>query len=105
MQLAPVIAARMSTGIPTGHALLHSAQPAQAGPARSIRSGAKYTSYHPYAIKGDTQFAGDLAQVAQTITGTKTNVHTGDLTLAHTQLETIRPVFQGIFKRNDSSIR
>lgn len=65
---------------------------------------AKYTSYRPYAIKGDAQFAGDLAQVAQTITSTKTNVHTGDLTLAHTQLETIRPVFQDIFKRNGFSM-
>jgi len=36
---------------------------------------AKYTSYHPYAIKSDTQFDGDLAQVAQTIAGTNTIVH------------------------------
>jgi len=65
---------------------------------------AKYISYHPYAIKGDAQFAGDLADVAQTIVSTSTNVHTGDLTLAHKQLETIRPVFQDIFKRNDFSM-
>jgi hypothetical protein len=62
---------------------------------------AKYTSYHPYAIKGDGQFDGDLGDVAQTIADTNTNIHTGDLALAHTQLETIRPVFQDIFKRND----
>jgi len=65
---------------------------------------AKYTSYHPYAIKGDTQFDGDLAQVTQTITGTNTNVHSGDLAQAHKQLETIRPVFQDIFNRNDFSM-
>jgi hypothetical protein len=65
---------------------------------------AKYSSYHPYVIKGDAQFAGDLAQVAQTIVGTNTNVHTGDLALARKQLETIRPVFQDIFKRNDFSM-
>lgn len=65
---------------------------------------AKYTSYHPYAIKGDAQFNHDLADVAQTITGTGTKVHTGDLALAHKQLETVRPAFQEIFKRNGFSM-
>lgn len=65
---------------------------------------ARYTSYHPYAIKGDAQFDGDLADVAQTIAGTAAEVHTGDLALAHKQLETVRPVFQAIFKRNGFSM-
>ena len=45
-----------------------------------------------------------MAQVTQTITGTNTNVHSGDLAQAHKQLETIRPVFQDIFNRNDFSM-
>lgn len=65
---------------------------------------AKYASYHPYAIKGDTRFDGDLADVAQTIAGTGADVHAGDLALAHKQLETVRPTFQEIFKRNGFSM-
>lgn len=65
---------------------------------------AKYTSYHPYAIKGDAQFDSDLADVAQTIAGTAAEVHDGDLALAHKQLETVRPAFQAIFKRNGFSM-
>ena len=65
---------------------------------------AKYTSFHPYAIKGDAQFDRDLAGVAQTIAGTDANVHSGDLALAHKQLETVRPAFQAIFKRNGFSM-
>jgi hypothetical protein len=45
-----------------------------------------------------------LGQIAQTIAGTRANVHTGDLALVHKQLETVQPAFQGIFKRNGFSM-
>lgn len=45
-----------------------------------------------------------MGQIAQTIAGARTNAHTGDLTLAHKQLEAVRPTFQDIFKRNGFSM-
>jgi len=65
---------------------------------------AKYSAYHPYAIKGDAQFNADLARVAMMITGVADGVHTGDLPEAHVALEQVRPVFQNIFKRNGFSM-
>ncbi len=65
---------------------------------------ASYTSYQPYPVRGDAQFAADLAAVAGTIADAAANVHSGDLAAAHKQLETIRPLFQDIFKRNGFSM-
>ena len=65
---------------------------------------AKYSTYQPYAIKGDPQFKADLAQVATMITGVEDEVYSGDLSQAHLTLEQVRPVFQDIFKRNNFSL-
>jgi hypothetical protein len=65
---------------------------------------AKYSTYQPYAIKGDPQFKADLALVAATIAGVAGEVHSGDLSQAHVALEQVRPVFQDIFKRNNFSM-
>lgn len=65
---------------------------------------AKYSSYHPYAIRGDTQFNSDLQQVQAMISGVADQVHSGDLSQAHVALEQVRPVFQDIFKRNNFSL-
>ena len=62
---------------------------------------AKYTAYHPYAIKGDEQFNPDLVKIAGIIQNANDAIHTGDLHEAHVTLEGVRPTFQEIFKRND----
>ena len=64
----------------------------------------KYTTYHPYALKGDTKLGPDLVQVAGMISGVNDLVRTGDLHEAHLALEKVRPVFQDIFKRNGFSM-
>ncbi|MCL4299854.1 MAG: DUF2892 domain-containing protein [Anaerolineae bacterium] len=64
----------------------------------------KYSSYHPYALKGDAQFNSDLQQVQAVISGVADQVHSGDLSQAHVALEQVRPVFQDIFKRNNFSL-
>ncbi|MFN8493597.1 MAG: DUF2892 domain-containing protein [Caldilineaceae bacterium] len=65
---------------------------------------AKYTTYHPYIIKGDAQFNADLARISGIITNAAPLIHTGDLHEAHVTLEGVRPAFQEIFKRNDFSM-
>ncbi len=65
---------------------------------------AKYSTYHPYAVKGDAQFNADLEQVASIVAGVADGVHTGDLPQTHVALEQVRPVFQNIFKRNGFSM-
>lgn len=64
----------------------------------------KYLAYHPYALKGDSQFDADLTRVEGMIANVADNVHTGDLHEAHLMLEEVRPVFQDIFKRNNFSM-
>jgi hypothetical protein len=64
----------------------------------------KYTAYHPYAIHGDSQFNTDIEQVSGTINALKDAVSTGDLKQSHTSLESVRPVFQDILKRNNFSM-
>lgn len=64
----------------------------------------KYLSYHPHALKGDTQFNDDLIRIEGILTGAADNVHRGDLLQAHLALEKVRPVFQNIFKRNNFSM-
>jgi hypothetical protein len=65
---------------------------------------AKYSTYHPYAIIGDTQFHTDLERVVGIIASVADGVHQGDLAQAHVALEQVRPVFQDIFKRNNFSM-
>ena len=64
----------------------------------------KYTTYHPYALKGDPQFNSDLARVSLMIAQVGKQVYEGDLEQAHLALEQVRPVFQDIFKRNGFSM-
>jgi hypothetical protein len=64
----------------------------------------KYSAYQPYALRGDTQIGTDLVRVAGIIAGVNNLVHTGDLHEAHLGLETVRPVFQQVFKRNGFSM-
>jgi len=64
----------------------------------------KYQAYHPYALKGDSQFDADLTRIEGMIAGAADNVHSGDLHEAHLMLEEVRPVFQDIFKRNNFSM-
>lgn len=65
---------------------------------------AKYSAYHPYAIKGDAQFNADLSQIAAVMAAAKADIYTGDLHQAHLTLEGVRPIFQEIFKRNGFSM-
>ena len=63
-----------------------------------------YKNYHPYALSGDTQFNADMNHIADIISSSKDLVQTGDLKVAHTNLEGIRPIFQEVFKRNGFSL-
>ncbi|MCK9345163.1 MAG: DUF2892 domain-containing protein [Candidatus Pacebacteria bacterium] len=65
---------------------------------------AKYQKYHPYALRRDSQLNGDLVKVSNIISELKTQIATGDLKMAHTTLEEVRPVFQDILKRNGFSL-
>jgi hypothetical protein len=64
----------------------------------------KYTSYQPYALKGDRQLTSDLARVGVILVNVDGLVRTGDLHQAHLALEQVRPVFQEILKRNGFSL-
>ncbi|WP_416546028.1 DUF2892 domain-containing protein [Limnohabitans sp. DCL3] len=64
----------------------------------------KYSAYQPYALRGDHQLVSDLQQVAVIMAAAQPLVRDGDLHQAHLDLEKIRPVFQGIFKRNGFSM-
>jgi len=64
----------------------------------------RYENYRPYDLKGDTAFNSDLAGVAQILLDAAPLVRTGDLHEAHLALEKVRPVFQGILKRNGFSM-
>jgi len=63
----------------------------------------KYSSYKPYFISKDTNFNADLSNVISLASTAKVSVYTGDLTLAHKQLEEVRPILQSILKRNGVS--
>lgn len=64
----------------------------------------KYTSYQPFALKGDQKLAADLAGVGKMLLNVDALVRSGDLHQAHLALEQVRPVFQEIFKRNGFSL-
>lgn len=65
---------------------------------------AKYASYRPYDLKGDTQLSADFATVGKMISDVEPLVRSGDLHQAHLDLEKVRPVFQDMFKRNGFSM-
>ena len=64
----------------------------------------KYSEYHPYAIKADSNFNSDLIKVSDIIISSKEAVYSGDLKQTHLVFETIRPIFQDILKRNNFSM-
>ena len=65
---------------------------------------AKYTTYRPYDLKGDGALTTDFATVRQILTDADPLVRSGDLHEAHLALEKVRPVFQGMFKRDGFSM-
>jgi hypothetical protein len=64
----------------------------------------KYLAWQPVALKRDPGFSPDLGQVDGILQGVNAQVRSGDLQQAHLALEGVRPVFQGIFKRNGFSM-
>lgn len=64
----------------------------------------KYATYRPFALRGDTEFVGDLDTVAILISGLRTEIESGNLKNAHLTLEKIRPITQEMFKRNGFSM-
>lgn len=64
----------------------------------------KYTAYHPFALRRDTQLAADLSSVTAMLNAVNDGVRNGDLHQAHLDLEKVRPVFQDLFKRNGFSM-
>ncbi len=64
----------------------------------------KYTKYHPYVIRMDEKFNSDLESINKIISSVKDLVSTGDLKQAHLDLESVRPIFQDILKRNNFSM-
>lgn len=65
---------------------------------------ARYSSFQPYALRGDGKLNSDLVRIADMLSRVDQLVHTGDLHQAHLDLEKVRPVFQEIFKRNGFSM-
>lgn len=64
----------------------------------------QYSSYRPYELRGDAQFSTDLLKVQELLRASKEGVYTGDLAETHKNLETVRPIFQELFKRNGFSL-
>ncbi len=64
----------------------------------------KYKTYKPYSIKSDTEFNKDLIEVEGIIRGVKDNIYNGNLKAAHTDLESVRVIYQEMFKRNGFSM-
>jgi hypothetical protein len=64
----------------------------------------KYSKYRPYSIAFDKKFGADIAEVKVVVTSLESGVTSGDLSSVHKELETVRPVFQDILKRNGFSL-
>jgi hypothetical protein len=64
----------------------------------------KYSSHRPYSLRGDKQFASDVAMVAGIIAAIDEGVRSGDLAKTHKDLEAIRPIYQDMLKRNGFSM-
>ena len=65
---------------------------------------AKYSAFRPFVLKYDNKFGEDLLHVKEMIAAAGTKVYDGDLPKLHTELESIRPIFQEILKRNNFSM-
>jgi hypothetical protein len=64
----------------------------------------KYSMYKPFVLRNDQQFNTDLLKVSSILVEAKEGVYSGDLSATHKQLEEVRPIFQGMFKRNGFSM-
>ncbi len=64
----------------------------------------KYRVYQPAALKGDGELVSNLDEANEIIVSAKDQVYNGDLKSLHTKLEAVRPLFQGILKRNNFSM-
>ena len=64
----------------------------------------KYSSYQPYAFRGDNQFEKDLNDIRTIIIEVDYDVRSENLKNAHLTLEKIRPITQEMFKRNGFSM-
>ena len=60
----------------------------------------KYTDYRPLAVKFDDQFTGDLQNLSAIVSGSKDEIHQGNLKTAHDNLLRAEPLFQGVLARN-----
>jgi uncharacterized protein YfkK (UPF0435 family) len=65
---------------------------------------AKYSAYQPYVLSSDIYLVKDLESIKTKIESLNGKVMTGDLAIAHTELEAVRPVFQSILKRSNFSL-
>ena len=64
----------------------------------------KYASSRPAKLQDDVLFNTDFEKVLSDAKSSKENVYTGNLSVAHKQLEQIRPVFNELLRRNDLSL-
>ncbi|NTW22320.1 DUF2892 domain-containing protein [Candidatus Falkowbacteria bacterium] len=64
----------------------------------------KYGKFRPVSLRRDKELTSDLIKVDNLIKDVETEVRSGDLKVAHTKLEEVRPLWQDIFKRNGYSM-
>lgn len=64
----------------------------------------KYSAYRPYNLKGDAELTADFVAVEKILSAADPLIRSGDLLQAHLALEKVRPIFQGMFKRNGFSM-
>lgn len=64
----------------------------------------KYTKYHPYSLRFDTNLNNDIAKISTVIASQKEAVYSGNLKQSHLDFEKVRPIFQDILKRNNFSL-
>jgi hypothetical protein len=63
----------------------------------------KYSSYKPFVIKRDSQFDSSLIEAQKIAKNSKDKINYGNLTSAYFELDSIRPVFNDILRRNKLS--
>lgn len=54
----------------------------------------KYSQYRPLAVKFDRNFTAELNNISETISDTKEDIHQGNLTRAHEELQKAEPLLQ-----------
>lgn len=64
----------------------------------------KFAAYKPFVIKSDKAFDADMVMASIIVLEQEGEIKLGDLAGAHKQLEGVRPIFQGMLKRNGFSM-